>query len=806
MAIGGASGKSRRARSLSARQLASITAAVESEEISLGTLGSGDSTGEAPVIGAGHSGRRTGRAYRFGAGVGRGPLRGTRRGRVLSGSVVGTAVGALVAGVVFAVAPNAATAALHQVSAWLTDDRTGSVVQVDGLTGKADAKVTISTDTSGHRLKITQSGSTVLIEDLTTGRISSVDPSQLSISASATLSTAGTRIVVGGGVAYLVNPSAGTAQRLDPVSLALIGPPVGAPALRAPLGDAQIGSDGTLWVADDASGQLIPVRDGQPGRALKVGAPGDALLVSVAGGHPVVTDTTSAILAVPPSAPDGTVRTISLPPAVSRGQSVLEPPSTSGSTVPVVVTPANQLVLVNTAQGGSADTVTLTAASGDTVDAPLILGTKVYLPDETRGALLVYDTAAHREIDPIAIGSGPGSIDAFVQDGEVWANTPGGVSAVCIGSDGSVHRIDKEPGNLPGGSQPSSAPPRPSSAPPVAAGPPQNPHTSAPVVGGGNPNPVTHTTAPPTGPGPSSAPPQPPPSPSPTKSTPPPAPTAPASVTERAMSGYILVVFNPVATGVPLNYQLTGAPSGATVSPSGGIPASGSAYQFQVSGLSCGQTYTFGVSAVFSNGSASTQASSGAQPCQTPGQVSGLSTSKSSHQISVNWSAAAANGGTVTYQVSWSGGASGSATVTGTSHTISNLPNDNTYDVTVTPSNGAGTGQAASASVDLSNSHSYTLYNAPALHLNLRAGPGTSYQSLGTFPLTPPGGPGASVAVLCQSQGEVATDPADKSLTGDIWDKVNALGTTGYVSDLYVQTPESVAGNYNSFSSNLWQC
>jgi hypothetical protein len=50
-------------------------------------------------------------------------------------------------------------------------------------------------------------------------------------------------------------------------------------------------------------------------------------------------------------------------------------------------------------------------------------------------------------------------------------------------------------------------------------------------------------------------------------------------------------------------------------------------------------------------------------------------------------------------------------------------------------------------------------------------------------------------------------DKYDPTLTGDVWDKVTYNGVTGYISDLYVNTPQSMAQHYNSFSDPpLWQC
>ena len=258
------------------------------------------------------------------------------------------------------------------------------------------------------------------------------------------------------------------------------------------------------------------------------------------------------------------------------------------------------------------------------------------------------------------------------------------------------------------------------------------------------------------------------------------------------------------STNVPISYQLQGLPSGATVSPSTTLPGNGGTYRFDVKNLSCTKAlYAFSVAAVYANGTAATTASPGARPCKVPGAVSSVNATTSSHQIDLSWSAAAANGGAVTYTVKWSGG---STTTTKTSYSITNLAIDKSYTISVTAANNAGTATAATTSVNLSNPGSYNIYRAWLYNVNLRTKPDPGAPSLVQFPLTPQNGLGVGITVLCQTKGTYVTDLKDNTLKGDLWDYATYNGKTGYISDLYVDTAESKAGNYESFSSPLWQC
>lgn len=714
-------------------------------------------------------------------GAGR-PVRSRGSGvRGLAGyGCVGIAVLLVVAGAAFGISPHSASAALHDVTAWLANDRPGSVTQVNGLSGRADARVRL-TGTAGHRLKVIQDGNTILIEDLTTHTITRIDPTQLAAAQTAAMGTAGSQIVMGSGLAYLVDPRAGIVQRIDPLRLTTIGEPVG---LAPPLGaGSAITADGTLWVPDDAAGALVPVRHGATGKPVSVGRHGDTLSLTIANGRPAVVDSSAATMTVLATA--GKSATVSLPP--TGGGSVLAPPS-SGPIVPLLVGPSHELVLVNTVRG-TVSSVSLAGAAGQRLDPPLILGPRVYIPDESRGSLLSYNIATGAQGQPIVIGSRPGQpIEAFVQNGILWANVPTGAQAVAVNSDGTSYPINKYQPELPGGPLPARR------------------HTPGPATGQ-SPGAGQGSG---TGRGPASAPhPRKPPPPRPVP------PTAPVTVTETPQAGSILVTFTPVSKGTPVGYQLTGAPAGAAVTPSRVGP--GGPFQFTVGGgLSCAQTYSFAVTALFSGGQATSSRAAAVRPCIAPGTPGAVSATpvNTGAAINVTWQAAASNGGTLTYTVAWQGAVSGSQPgVTGTRYQITGLKNQGSYTVTVTAVNQAGPSQSlatATASLALPTAQNYNLYNNSQDPVNMRSAPNTGGTILEQFPPTPSGGRGARLTVQCQETGGGYTDPSPGGQpSGNIWDHVTdpSTGKTGWIADGYVTTPSSVAGNYSSFSDPpLWYC
>src|SRR5262249_54119948 len=84
--------------------------------------------------------------------------------------------------------------------------------------------------------------------------------------------------------------------------------------------------------------------------------------------------------------------------------------------------------------------------------APQNLGTRVYIPDTTAGALLVYDAATGRLQQPVQVPGAQGKpLEVFVRSGLLWANNPDGPNAVVINATGAPATISKYDSNVPGG-------------------------------------------------------------------------------------------------------------------------------------------------------------------------------------------------------------------------------------------------------------------------------------------------------------------------------------------------------------------
>ena len=721
-----------------------------------------------------------------------------RRDRLTGQIALATAAVLAIAAVVYGVGMASASYKLADVGAWLVSSN-GPAVHVNGLSGKVDGKTGLP-GSNGHKMRVVQDHGTVLIVDETTGVVSRIDPSQLQVAQTRRLGAAGTQVVVGKNSAYTVNPRQGQVQRIDPVTLATQGQPV---KLPAPLGQAAIDANAALWVPVPASGQSTPVTARGAGKPVPVGHAGDRLSLTVASGVPVVVNSTSAA-AVVVSAGGQRLR-VRLPSSVRRSGlgGVLAPSTTDGQVVPLLAEKAGALVLVDTGSGGlKATSVRLPKHR---YAAPEILGSRVYIPDESTGKVFVYDTATNHFRKSITLSGKPGPIDPFVKDGLLWINDPNGTTALVINGHGNVHRIHKYSGKVPGGPH-KTVPGTPHVG---KTGGDQNGNGGRPDGNNGNgrggdrgngdhgdhgrrpdgrgdkappsahPRHTRHHT----------------PAPDPTKTLKPdpPQPQSPSGVTVTPQAGMVTVDFSPATQAKPDSYELD-APSGYTVKPDNGD--AGGPYRFTARGGNCDTEVTFRVAAVYGNTKKWSAPSQPARPCVTPGAPQGFTARAVNHGADLSWSAPANASGATTYTVggaaTWSG--------PGTHFSASGLTNNKSYGFTVTAKNAAGQSGTASTSATLKPvPHTYRNQYNDDTNTYIRDSPAAGGNRISKIPK----GYYGDFSIQCQARGVHVTDDYN-GRSSDIWDKITYNGVTGYVSDMYFNTTGS--GTTNFSDPPLWGC
>ncbi|GII83212.1 hypothetical protein Ssi03_12020 [Sphaerisporangium siamense] len=686
--------------------------------------------------------------------------------------IAAVAVGALgVGAAIVGVGVSSASPRLADVGAWLWSSARGSVVHANGLSGQVDGRID-DVARPGRDLDVVQHGATVLLVDRAAGVVSRVEPSRLTVVRTRDFRAARIQIVVAGDAAYAVDPE-GTVQRIDPATLGPVGAPV---ALPGPLGRAAADGGGTLWVPVPETGRVVPIRDGVKGTEVPVGAPGDPLALTVAGGLPVVVDARAA-RAVTIRA-DGTRTRFTLPDAVTaagRG-GVLSPATTEGSTVPILVPGRDGLLLLLDSASGQIAQTKLSQAVADpaALGVPQVLGTRAYIPDSGAGRLIVWDWAANGFAAPVQVTTRYGDLQVFVRDGLLWANDGAGDGAVVVDPEGRARRVRKDEPDVPGPTRTPWTEPTPSAGP----------------TGDGASAPSDPTGSPPPRTGPLSAEPTrtrdavpPEASPTPTRDgeSSPQQSGAPGAVSVRSGPGRIDVAFSPSVGGEVRRYTLAVSPAGGEVTPA--AVAGEGPFRFTVAGGDCAKEYTVVVVAQWKGGEARSAPSGAARPCVAPAAPANFQAKARNRGADLSWSAPEnAGGADVTYSLS---GAASKNGITGTSFGVEGLKNARKHEFTLKARNSAGEGQAtASATADLAYPrHAYENAGNRQSDTPVRPGPGKDGE-IGRIPK----GRHRPLTVICQLKGASVAE-AESGETSDVWNRIEWNGGVGYLSDTLMKTP-----------------
>ncbi|MGW9210844.1 fibronectin type III domain-containing protein [Embleya sp. NPDC055664] len=287
--------------------------------------------------------------------------------------------------------------------------------------------------------------------------------------------------------------------------------------------------------------------------------------------------------------------------------------------------------------------------------------------------------------------------------------------------------------------------------------------------------------------------------PSTTPPTTPPEMKAPGTPKATSSQGKITLTFSPSEGAKPTRYTLGNVTAGLSVTPDAVAP--GGTMKFTVSGGECGKEYKFFVTAEFAGQKTMNSGwSQPIQPCVKPPKPENVSVAVATggHGATLKWTLAKGTDPQTTYQVKI--GANTYA-VSGTSYVAKGLKNSQKYAVTITAKNAAGSG-SATTTIDLTppartynvgpnrnNSIGIGIHAGPRIDAATRRGEiGPNYTG--------------SITVHCQTMGQNVTRTAT-NVHSAVWDRVDYKSISGYVSDLYVRTPNSDNGK---FSPPLWEC
>ncbi|MGN9775916.1 fibronectin type III domain-containing protein [Micromonospora sp. H33] len=367
--------------------------------------------------------------------------------------------------------------ASYDASSWLWSSARSELARVNGVTARVDTRVEVP-GARRHPMQVTQTDRLLVLRDLTTGQVSSLDLATLQITAtSRTTPGLGVNVALHEDAAFVVDAVQGVVRQLDPRSLAPVGEPV-----RYPPGitGGSFDGEGRLWIAVPSEGTVSAVTaaplPSAPASAAPAGAglspkrvetyevaePSHELVVSALDDGVAVLDRTAGVLVL--------VRRgdVTRTPLATSAPAAL-PARTSGPAVPVTV-PAERRVHVVT--DGVVRSFTV-PGSGAGLGPAVSWAGRIYCADEATGTVYAFDGAG--QLVGSVKGRPTGPLELEVRENHLFINAPDSSTARVVDDRHQMREVDKYANDVLGGDPPPAPPPPPPPKKPTVGkpGPPR---------------------------------------------------------------------------------------------------------------------------------------------------------------------------------------------------------------------------------------------------------------------------------------------------------------------------------------------
>jgi len=147
--------------------------------------------------------------------------------------------------------------ASYDAASWVWSKTKGEVARINGVTAKVDTRVDVP-QARGHQMQVSQSDRFVILRDVSTGLVSTMDLTSLQVAASTfpTGSGLGVSVALQDDAAFIVDSVRGEVRQIDPHTLAPIGQ-----SLRYPPGitGGVFDGKGRLWIAVPSEGTVSEI-------------------------------------------------------------------------------------------------------------------------------------------------------------------------------------------------------------------------------------------------------------------------------------------------------------------------------------------------------------------------------------------------------------------------------------------------------------------------------------------------------------------------------------------------------------------
>ncbi|GHJ52865.1 hypothetical protein Nm8I071_21720 [Nonomuraea sp. TT08I-71] len=395
-----------------------------------------------------------------------GPETARPRSRMRGGLVTIGTVAALLAAMGLTVlglgaADNAV--ANYDASSWLWSTSRSELARVNGVTARVDTRMEVPGGRR-HQMQVAQTDRLLILRDLNTGQVSSLDLATLQITATTpTAPGLGVSVALHEDAAFVVDAVQGIVRQLDPRSLTPVGEPV-----RYPPGITGGAFDGAgkLWVAVPSEGTVSAVTAAElpatPGAAppaglspkrvetYEVAEPAHELVVSTLDEGVAVLDRTSTSLVTVRAG-----RTVRADLTTTAPGSL--PARTSGPQVPVTVAGERKVHVVRDSDEVQRFTV---PGAGERLSPAVAWAGRFYCADENTGTVYSFD-ANGQLVDTIKGSGRPGPMELEVRENHLFINPPNSSTAQVVDDRNQVREVNKYANDVLGGDPPPVAPPPP---------------------------------------------------------------------------------------------------------------------------------------------------------------------------------------------------------------------------------------------------------------------------------------------------------------------------------------------------------
>jgi hypothetical protein len=364
-----------------------------------------------------------------------------RAGGFVSIGVVLALTGALVATVLGAGAFSR-TLDVSDGNIWLWSSKPAQVSRVNANSGRVDMNQPL-TDSRGHHVEITQNDKYLLLHDLDTGKITSVDLRRMGFTGSLDVGNKSDyAVALTGDTAALIDLTKGIVRGLDPATLHETKARL---QLPGPLVGGEFDAHGALWLGIPSQGTVVSVDvSGTAASVTRTEAaltPGHDMAMSVLDGGALAVDKDGTKLAL----------------VTDRVHELTSPYPLSGAVLPArtvgslsaVTLPATDRVVTVDGDGDKARVGSFPLAPGTTPGTATPFSGRIYVPDAKQHTVFVYDSTGHRA-DTLGLAGAEGPLDLEVREGHLMINAPDSSVARVVDPNGVTRIVDKYQSNLAG--------------------------------------------------------------------------------------------------------------------------------------------------------------------------------------------------------------------------------------------------------------------------------------------------------------------------------------------------------------------